>query len=203
MTVSFTCGRALIADPSRGLQPARTHVRSTWGRGLMAGCRPAQRTLLLLFVAGAVAATGCSPSEPNRLSELRTVHLTIGEKDFELWVADTYDTQAKGLMYITAEEMAPLPDGTERGMIFVFNRSVRDSFWMKNTIIPLDIAYVDTAGKVVNTYTMAPLDTRSGHYRPDGPYRYAIEVNAHRLAELGIGKGDVLQIPASVLKRTH
>ena len=98
--------------------------------------------------------------------------------------------------------MAPLPDGTERGMIFVFDRSVRDSFWMKNTIIPLDIAYIDTNGKIVTTYTMAPLDTRSGHYRPDSPYRYAIEINARRLSELGVEKGDVLEIPASVLKQT-
>ena len=66
------------------------------------------------------------------------------------------------MMFITEEQMAPLPDGTERGMLFVFDHSVRDSFWMKNTVIPLDVAYIATDGTVITTYTMAPLDGRHG-----------------------------------------
>ena len=85
-------------------------------------------------------------------------------------------------MFITAEQMAPLPDGTRRGMIFVFDASVRNGFWMKNTIIPLDIAYVGVDGTIISTYTMAPLDDRTGQYPPASAYRFAIEFNAGRLA---------------------
>lgn len=126
--------------------------------------------------------------------------MRIGRQEFELWIARTFDEQSQGLMRITKEQMAPLADGTERGMLFVFDHSVRDSFWMKNTIIELDIAYLATDGTVVSTYTMAPLDTRTNQYPPHAPYRYAIEMRAHRLKALGIIRGAVLKIPASVLK---
>lgn len=142
----------------------------------------------------------CTPSKPNRLDELPTIKMTIKGQSFELWVAESYSVQNAGLMYITAEQMAPLPDGTERGMIFVFDHSVRTPFWMKNTIIPLDLAYIDREGKVINTHTMPALDDRHQAYPPASPYRYAIEVNANRLAELGLKPGDVLEIPAAVLK---
>lgn len=128
--------------------------------------------------------------------------MRIGRQEFELWIARTFDEQSQGLMRITKEQMAPLPDGTERGMLFVFDHSVRDSFWMKNTIIELDIVYLSTDGTVVSTYTMAPLDTRTNQYSPRAPYRYAIEMRAHRLKALGIIRGAVLKIPASVLKGT-
>lgn len=158
------------------------------------------RRSFAVALAMALVATSCSPTEPNRLDEMETVRMKIGAQWFELWVADTWAKQEKGLMFVKEKQMAPLSDGTERGMLFVFSHSVRDSFWMKNTVIPLDIAYVATDGTIVTVYTMAPLDSRRRRYPPDAPYRYAIEVQAHRLSELGIGKGDTLEIPPSVLK---
>lgn len=155
-------------------------------------------TMMLTFFG-----TGCAPSEPNRLDELPTVRMAIKGKAFELWVVDSFQEQAKGLMFVTAEQMAPLPDGTERGMLFVFDHSYRDSFWMKNTIIPLDLAYISTQNKVISVYTMAALDDRSNQYPPAAPYRYAIEVNAQVLKKLGVAPGDVIQIPESVLKTSR
>ena len=90
-----------------------------------------------------------------------------------------------------------LPDGTERGMIFVFDHEDYHSFWMKNVIIPLDIAYIDSDGTIVSTYTMAPLDSRQGRYPSVQPVRYAIEVSANVWTRLGIEAGDQLVIPAS------
>lgn len=161
-----------------------------------------KRVALAILAATAAAMCGmkCSPSEPNRLDELPTLKMTIKGQAFELWVADSFGEQNAGLMYVTAEQMAPLPDGTERGMLFVFDHSVRTPFWMKNTIIPLDIAYIATDGKVLTTYTMSALDNRHNAYPPNDPYRLAIEINANRLAELGVKAGDVLEIPPSVLK---
>lgn len=144
----------------------------------------------------------CTPTEPNALDKLPTVTMSIKEKMFRLWVVDEYQEQARGLMFVTAEQMAPLPDGSERGMLFAFDYSVRDSFWMKNTIIPLDIAYIAGDGTIVSIYTMAALDDRHNQYPPASPYRYAIEVNAGRFTELGVKSGDKLVMPpAAVLAR--
>ena len=71
---------------------------------------------------------------------------------------------------------------------------------MKNTIIPLDIAYVDSQGKIVKTYTMAALDDRIGQYTSDAPARYAIEVNAGVWDRLGVTAGDRIEIPSTLLK---
>jgi len=138
---------------------------------------------------------GCAPSEPNELDALGTVDLTIKDQPFRLWVADSTDEQLRGLMFVTAEEMAPLPDGTKRGMLFKFDRARHLSFWMKNTIIPLDVAYLDVDGAVLAMYTMAPLDTSLNNYSSLSPAMYAIEVNADVFSDLGLEVGDVIEIP--------
>lgn len=145
--------------------------------------------------------SGCKRDTPDSLGHLPTTDMSIKGQRFRLWVADNLDDQNAGLMHVTAERMTPLRDGTERGMLFVFDRAVRGSFWMKNTILPLDIAYVAADGTVVAIYTMAPLDTRSNAYPPGALYRFAIEVSANRLSVLGLKVGDHLEIPPSILKR--
>ena len=143
----------------------------------------------------------CAPSEPNELDKLGTSRLTVKGQAFELWIADEDEERTRGLMFVTADQMASLSDGTRRGMIFVFDHEQNLSFWMRNTIIPLDIAYLDSTGRVVATYTMAPLDDRLGQYQSRDPARIAIEVNAGVWKELGLIAGDRIEIPASVLKR--
>ena len=145
--------------------------------------------------------TACTPTEPNELDKLGKINMTIKGQAFELWIADESDEQLKGLMFVTAQQMAPLPDGTQRGMIFIFDADSTNSFWMRNTIIPLDIAYVSSDRKVVKVHTMAPLDERPNQYPPGTAYRYAIEVNANKFVDLGLRPGDVLELPENVLKR--
>ncbi len=147
--------------------------------------------------------SSCSPPNPDDLDKLGFVDLTIKGTSFHLWLADDYSEQEKGLMFVTAERMAPLSNGTQRGMIFVFDHERELNFWMKNTIIPLDIAYVDSNGLVVNKHTMAPLDDRLGQYPSGKPARFAIEVNAGVFTDLGVKAGDKITIPDSVLKRTR
>lgn len=159
------------------------------------------RVAVLVMSLSFVGLASCAPSEPNDLDALGKATMTIEGQAFELWVADDATEQARGLMFVTAEQMAKKDDGTERGMIFVFDRERHLSFWMKNTIIPLDIAYVDAAGKITATYTMAPLDTRVNQYPSQSPARFAIEVNAGVWERLGVAAGDTLQIPQTVLKR--
>lgn len=158
--------------------------------------------LAALGLAAALQLASCTPTEPNELDKLGTVRLTIGEQPFELWIADDDRERTRGLMFVTAEQMAPLPDGTRRGMLFVFDYEHRMSFYMKNTIIPLDIAYLDSDGIIVATHTMVPLDDRPNQYPSGSPARYAIEVNANVLADLGVDVGDKIEIPTSALKGT-
>ena len=161
--------------------------------------KPGAGYWIMLMVTSAMLSSACSPSDPNELEKLGTIQMTLKGQKFELWIADEPHEQTRGLMFITADQMTPLPDGTERGMIFVFDHEQPLSFWMKNTVIPLDIAYISSDGVVVSIFTMPPLVTRTF---PSGkPAQFAIEVNASRYNKIGIQPGDQIDIPATILKR--
>ena len=95
-------------------------------------------------------------------------------------VAATADERAKGLMY--REEV---PDGT--GMLFVFPDSQPRSFWMANTYVALDIAYMDPAYRIVDIIAMEPLVTDS--YPSRAPAMFGLEVRQGWFAERGIAIG--------------
>ena len=145
--------------------------------------------------------SSCTPPRPEELDKLGTIDVPIKNANFRLWIADDSSEQQNGLMHVTAERMASLPDGTHRGMIFIFDHEQRLNFWMRNTIIPLDIAYLDSSGVVVATHTMAPLDERPNQYPSGKPARYAIEVNASVFTDLGLKANDRITLPESLLKR--
>jgi len=155
----------------------RMHMNAVWGVALL---------------------TGCAPTEPNQLDKLGTVPVTIKELRVRAWIADSQPEQEKGLMFVTAKEMEPLADATERGMLFIFDRDKHNGFWMKNTIINLDIAYINASGKIVQIYTMAALDERP--YLPRAPYRYALELREGTFERKGIVAGDHVEIPDSIRK---
>jgi hypothetical protein len=127
---------------------------------------------------------------------MRTSQVQIGDARFEAWIADTDETRQFGLMFVEASTLAPKEDGTHRSMLFVFEREQLLSFWMKDTITALDIAYADSGGRIVRIHTMAPLDTN--HYPSGKPARFALEVRAGTFAELGIKAGDTIVIPADL-----
>ncbi len=151
-------------------------------------------SVIVLSIAG-LAGVNCSPSTPNELDQLGTMRLSIKGQEFELWIADEFSETSRGLMHVTAEQMAPLADGTKRGMIFIFSFEQPLAFWMKNTIIPLDIAYLKSDRTVVSVHTMAALDTTS--VPSAAPARFAIEVNADVFISLGVQPGDKFAIPAT------
>jgi len=96
--------------------------------------------------------TGCSaPEQPHGQPELPAVNLEIGTQKVTAEVADTPQTEQIGLMFRTS-----LPEN--HGMIFVYSKPQQLSFWMKNTLIPLSIAFVDASGKIAEIYDMKPLD---------------------------------------------
>ena len=158
----------------------------------------------------AIALPGCGgtagvPADRNDLSTMETARIRIADSTLEVWLA-TEDVQRElGLMQVTEDELAPIPAESapglppiHRGMLFVFPTERPLAFWMFNTIIPLDIAYIRGDGEIVSTYTMAPMETRT--YPSVEPARFALEVRAGLFAELDIGPGDHVEIPESVLK---
>lgn len=152
----------------------------------------------VLAVGLALTAAGCGPNEPNNLAAMLTGRTRINEVEIQVWIADDNAERNRGLMFITPDELAPLTDGTPVGMLFVFDRPQNLAFWMKNTITPLDIAYINSDGTIVKTYTMAPLDTNSSNYESVQPAQYALEVIAGTFDRLGINEGDKVQLPDGI-----
>jgi uncharacterized membrane protein (UPF0127 family) len=100
-------------------------------------------------------------------------------------IARTQEERARGLMY-----RKELPDG--EGMLFVFERDQIASFWMKNTYIPLSIAYITSDGRIVEIRDMYPHDESS--VMSSRSVRYALEVPQNWFSRVGIKTGDVVKI---------
>jgi len=107
-------------------------------------------------------------------------------------VAATAEERAKGLMY-----RDDVPEGT--GMLFVFQDSQIRSFWMANTFVALDIAYMDPSYRVVDIIAMEPEVTDS--YPSSAPAMFGLEVRQGWFAEQGIAVGDQAQIVFGVIRR--
>ena len=100
-----------------------------------------------------------------------------------LEVAADPATRARGLM-----EREEVPPGT--GMVFLYPRDVAEAYWMKNTLVPLSIAFVAADGRVVSVAEMTPCKADPcPSYAPAGPYRYAVELAAGSFAAAGVGPG--------------
>jgi hypothetical protein len=81
------------------------------------------------------------------------------------------------------------------GMVFVFPRPIRGGFWMKNTLIPLSIAYYDARGRILRIMDMAPCRADPcPTYDPKVAYRGALEVNRGAFARWGVRRGDRIRI---------
>ena len=124
-------------------------------------------------------------------SGLRTLVIDAsgGEKvDVRVEVADDLAEQAKGLMDRTTL-------GENRGMLFVYPQERELSFWMKNTLIPLSIAFIDSERRIIDIQNMKPLDDKPPHYVSAEPAQYALEVNQGFFEERGVRVGDRVELP--------
>ncbi|WP_043460175.1 DUF192 domain-containing protein [Azohydromonas australica] len=116
-------------------------------------------------------------SQPQRLE---TITLNAGMHNIRAEVALTPEQRATGLMY--RREMA-----AHEGMLFVFEQAAPQCFWMKNTLLPLSIAFLADDGTVVNIADMKP-QTLDSHCSAK-PVRYALEMNQGWFAKRGIQTG--------------
>ena len=135
---------------------------------------------VLLFVCLCVfPVNGCSDS-------LETIPLVINGITFTVEVARTTAEQQQGLMF--RKRMRP-----DHGMLFPYRSDRRLSFWMKDTLIPLSIAFISSDGVIKEIYHMSPLSLREVVSRQS--VRYAFEVNEGIFEENDIKPGDTVVFP--------
>ena len=125
------------------------------------------------------------PIEDGAQTGLAQMPLTIrsasGDHRFTVEVAATLDQQERGLMF--RRELGP-----DHGMIFPYAPPQSVSFWMKNTLIPLDMIFIRADGTIARIATAVPLSldpVASGE-----PVAAVLEIRGGRAAELGVRKGD-------------
>jgi uncharacterized membrane protein (UPF0127 family) len=124
-------------------------------------------------------------------SGLRTLVIDAsgGKKvEVRVEVADDLAEQAKGLMDRTTL-------GVNRGMFFVYPEERELSFWMKNTLIPLSIAFIDSERRIIDIQDMKPLDDEPPSYVSAEPAQYALEVNQGFFEKGGVKVGDRVELP--------
>jgi hypothetical protein len=112
---------------------------------------------------------------------LKTTSLSMGKNAIRVEIVENDDDRSKGLMF--REKL-----GKNDGMLFIFDDPGYHSMWMKNTLIPLSVAFVDRDGVILNVEEMEP-QTLDSHTAA-GPAKYAIEANKGWYAERKIKPGD-------------
>ena len=142
--------------------------------------------LALVLVWPAVAQDGPQPELP--IEPLRIVTDRGATLDFQVEMALTPEQQRMGLMF---RQTMPL----DAGMLFVFPRPRTASFWMRNTLMSLDMLFIEADGTILNIAERT--ETRSDQsYRSVGPVRAVLEINGGLSALLGIAPGDRVEHPA-------
>ena len=121
--------------------------------------------------------------------EGESVDLQVAHKQITVEIADTEQLRAKGLM--NWENMA-----WDTGMLFIFEEERKLSFWMKNTLIPLSIAYISKNGVIKEIHKMYPLDESS--VSSSRSVMYALEMNQGWFEDNNISIGDKIIIPENL-----
>jgi hypothetical protein len=115
-----------------------------------------------------------------------TIRSRTGDHRFTVDVAKTPEQQERGLMFVKS-----LPPN--RGMIFPYDPPQQVAFWMKNTLIPLDIIFIGANGRIIRIADAKPLDETP---LPSGDLTAVVlEIRGGRAAQLGIRAGDKVDWP--------
>lgn len=129
---------------------------------------------------GAAGPEACDPGPPDVVC--------VGPHALTVEIAATEAERSEGLSFRDS-----LP--ADRGMLFVFEAPGEHLFWMKDTTIPLSIAFLDPDGTILNMEEMEPLSLDT--HRPVAPALYALEVNRGWFVQRGVEAGDTVRLGAS------
>lgn len=181
-TAGFASGRETCPGPSR--RPPASPVRRLLAVPLPVPRRPLVALgLLVAFAApaGVDAQVGGAPGAP----QPERARVVFGTDTVHAEVARTSEERARGL-----SGRDSLPE--HRGMLFVYEDEAVRSFWMRDTRIPLDIAFLDASGRVVDIQSMEPMSRR--FHDSGAPAAYALEVERGWFRRHGVRVGCVAEI---------
>jgi len=195
--VARRVGRGSASDAG---EPGGSGVIGSQGSGTSTSALPAGTTSPTTPTDGLGSGAGPKVRGRTPLRGFSEVKATIADPSGRtcevcLLAATTEAQRQRGLMEVTDRSL-----GGYDGMVFRFPADDQGAFWMRNTPMPLSIAYFDRSGALVSSTDMAPCaDSPSCPDHPaSGPYRAALEVPQGRLVDLGVtGKGAKLQIDAT------
>ncbi len=137
---------------------------------------PAGFALMMLLSAAAIAQSSTQ--------QLPIMPVSIGIHAVRAEVAHTFETRARGLMQRPAL-------GPNEGMLFVFPDAAAQCMWMKNTLIPLSVAFIDESGAIINVEEMQPHSERT--HCAKKPAKFALEMSRGWFAEKNIRPGARIQ----------
>lgn len=133
----------------------------------------------MAVIATMVVTTGFA-MEVSAQGPLPTLTVTVDGHAVKAEVAATFESRMKGLMH--REKL-----GKNDGMLFVFDQVGYHAMWMKNTLIPLSVAFLDEEGKILNIAEMQPHS--EVQHMAAGPARFALEMNSGWFSERKISPG--------------
>ena len=181
----------------------------------MAASRIALAGLALVVVGGLItfaAITSCQSNRPVTIvppvpiepdPDAETVEAQIAGRTFHLELALTFEQRYQGL----SDRKSIAADG---GMVFAFSEPQELGFVMRRCYVPIDILYLDSAGRVVKTYAMQVIEPIGGlrwqnpvgsPYPSGAPAQFAVEIRGGLVEELGVKPGDLVKLPLEELKR--
>lgn len=147
--------------------------------------------LVALVVALGACVASSGPDHPNRPPSELTIASADGAVTLYVEVARSPEQRARGLMGRTT-----LP--ADQGMVFLFDHPVHGRFWMKDTLIPLSIAFWDGRLRIVSILDMEPCESDPcPTYGPDEPYVGAVEANRGFFELHGVDVGDRVELVES------
>jgi uncharacterized membrane protein (UPF0127 family) len=137
---------------------------------------------------GSDATTAGAPGSPAFEQANASIETANGTVDLDVEIAETEAQRDFGLM-----QRKSLAD--DAGMAFLFPEDVSATFWMKDTLIPLSVAFADADGTILEILDMEPCNADPcPTYDPGVQYRTALEVNKGAFERLGVARGDTLTI---------
>jgi len=152
------------------------------------GSRVARRALRIALGALWLASRATAQDAACR-EDLALLRLPDGRQaQFTVEIADDADERAQGLMH--RRHMA-----TGAGMLFVYEDEHPVAFWMKNTLIPLDMLFIDATGRVISVHGQARPEDETP-IPSEGPVRFVLEINGGLARRIGIAPGATLAHPA-------